>query len=92
MATGRRQHSADTTCSNRVDNDCEGVSDESASQGATRAQDYNSSRSNTTSARLDPDSDNDSILTEVRCSKTSDECTGIVDGDDRVVRKKPGKR
>ena len=92
MATGRRQHSAATTCSNDVDNDCDNVVDESTSENATRAQDYNSSRSNTTSARLDDDSDGDSVLEEVRCSKTSDDCVGIVDDHDTVVRKKPGKR
>ena len=92
MATGRRQHSAVITCSNDIDNDCDDVTDESSSENATRAQDYNSSRSNTTSARLDPDSDNDSILREVRCSKTNDECVDIVDDGDPVVRKKPGKR
>ena len=92
MATGRRTHSPATDCSNNADNDCDGVTDESTNQNATRAQDYNSSRSNTTAARLDQDSDNDSVLKEVRCSKTNDECVGIVDGDDPVVRKKPGKR
>ena len=91
MATGRRQHSAATTCSNDIDNDCDDASDDRESQGATRAQDYNSSRSNTTSARLDDDSDGDSILEEVRCSKTSDDCVGTVEDGGPVVRKKPGK-
>ena len=91
MATGRRQHAAVTTCSNEIDNDCDNGGDESTDLGATRAQDYNSSRSNTTSARLDDDSDGDSILEEVRCSMTSDDCVSTVDGGDQVVRKKPGK-
>jgi hypothetical protein len=65
-----------------VDDDCDGA--------ATRAQDYNSSRSNTTSLRLDDDSDGDS-LEEVRCSMRSDECVDAGDNDP-VVRKKPGRR
>lgn len=59
--------------------------------GGTRAQDYNSSRSNTTTAILDTDSDGDR-LEEVRCSRVSDECVDAGNGDDPVVRKKPGKR
>ena len=63
----------------------------SGNSGGTRAQDYNSSRSNTTTAKLDTDSDDDS-LEEVRCSRVSDECVDAGNGDDPVVRKKPGKR
>ena len=98
LPTGKRQHAAapgadldqdgrpDVVCAKAntegVDDDCDGV--------ATRAQDYNSSRSNTTSLRLDDDSDGDS-LEEVRCSMRSDECVDAGDNDP-VVRKKPGRR
>jgi hypothetical protein len=59
----------------------------------TRAQDYNSSRSNNSSARLDPDSDGDSTLEEVRCSMASDDCmTTADDGNDLTLRKRPGKK
>ena len=106
-----KTHAPATTCTDGMDNDCDGVADatpanhnttranrtlRSAPQsdgnsGGTRAQDYNSSRSNTTTAILDTDSDNDS-LEEVRCSRVSDECVDAGNGDDPVVRKKPGKR
>lgn len=111
LPTGKRQHApASPSCTDGVDDDCDGVVDDApanhnttrsnrtlratqprrSATGQSRAQDYNSSRSNTTSLRLDDDSDGDS-LEEVRCSMRSDEC---VDGgnNDPVVRKKPGKR
>lgn len=59
-------------------------------QTRSRAQDYNSSRSNTDGVRLDPDSDGDS-LREVRCSTRSDECVDAGNGDDPVLRKRPGR-
>ena len=64
--------------------------DDGESGGQTRAQDYNSSRSNTTSARLDEDSDGDSLGKETRCSMRNDEC--VSDDNDPVVRKKPGRK
>ena len=62
----------------------------SSSSGGTRAQDYNSSRSNTDGLRLDDDSDGDS-LEEVRCSMRSDDCVSTGDGNDLVLRKRPGR-
>jgi hypothetical protein len=88
------------TCGNGKDNDCDDT-DRAASpanhnttrSNRTRAQDYNSSRSNNSSARLDPDSDGDSALKEVRCSMASDDCVSDAagDGNDLVLRKRPGR-
>jgi hypothetical protein len=98
MATGKRQHAApppgggdanhNTTRANRT---LRSAPQSDGNSGGTRAQDYNSSRSNTTTAILDTDSDDDT-LEEVRCSRVSDECVDAGNGDDPVVRKKPGKR
>lgn len=67
----------------------------SSSSGGTRAQDYNSSRSNTTTVRDDKagdlDSERDSALREVTCSMASDDCVEYQDGEDPVLRKRPGK-
>jgi hypothetical protein len=63
---------------------------EGGASGGSRAQDYNSSRSNNVNGEADPDSDGDS-LEEVRCSMRSDECVDA-GNNDPVVRKKPGKR
>ena len=79
-----------TTRSNRTLRSTQPRQPRGGATGQSRAQDYNSSRSNTTSLRLDDDSDGDS-LEEVRCSMRSDECVDA-DNNDPVVRKKPGKR
>lgn len=79
-----KTHTTSAAC-NGKDDDCTGTG------GQTRAQDYNSSRSNTTTVRFDDDSDGDS-LEEVRCSRVSDECVDSGDGDDPVLRKRPGKQ
>jgi len=86
-----------------------------ASEGKVRAQDYNSSRSNTTAVREDSqgDLDRDGRVDLVTCrdgvdqdcddddvdaspanhnTTRSNRLAPATDGDDRVVRKKPGKR
>jgi len=88
----------DAACRDGVDNDCDGVASaapanhNSTRSNRSRAQDYNSSRSNKSSGKIDTDDDGDSVLEEVRCSMASDACIDPGDGSDRVVRKKPGKR
>jgi hypothetical protein len=88
------------TCRNGADNDCDDTrrsaspaNHNTTRSNRTRAQDYNSSRSNNSSARLDPDSDGDSALKEVRCSMASDDCVSNAadDGNDLVLRKRPGR-
>lgn len=63
-----------------------------ASEGKVRAQDYNSSRSNTTAAREEKegDLDRDGRADILACRDGADE--DCDDGDDRGVRKKPAKR
>ena len=138
LATGKRTHAPPTSCTDGVDNDCDGAASAAPanhnttrsnrtlratppssggstgatrgvgynssrsnntngeadgggnSGGGTRAQDYNSSRSNTDGVRLDDDSDGDS-LEEVRCSMRSDDCVSTGDGNDLVLRKRPGR-
>ena len=64
---------------------------ENADQSKTRAQDYNSSRSNTTMAiELDDDSDGDSIPTDDVCRNAVDnDCTGRT--DEQQTLKRPDK-
>jgi len=73
------------TCRDGVDEDCN-----DADAGPTRAQDYNSSRSNISTSKLEPDDDRES-LREVRCSTRSADCVDAANGDDPVVRKRPGR-
>jgi hypothetical protein len=89
------------TCGNGADDDCNGT-DRAASpanhnttrSNRTRAENYNSTRSNKAGARLDSDSDDDSTLKEVRCSMANEDCVTSAggDGNDLVLRKRPGKK
>ena len=64
---------------------------ENDDQSKTRAQDYNSSRSNTTTAiELDDDSDGDSILTDNVCRNgVDDDCDSAT--DEQQTLKRPDK-
>jgi hypothetical protein len=91
--TGRAASPANhnTTRSNRAPAE----NHNSTRSNRARAENYNSTRSNKASPRMATDSDGDSDLREVRCSMASDDCVSDAaggDGNDLVLRKRPGKK
>jgi hypothetical protein len=74
------------TCGNGVDNDCDDTDVD------VRPANHNTTRSNRTQPRdRGPGSDGDSRLREVRCSTRSADCVDAANGDDPVLRKRPGR-
>ncbi len=73
-------------CRNGVDEDCDDT------DADVRPANHNTTRSNRTQARdRSPGGDGDSRLREVTCSMASDDCVEYQDGNDIVLRKRPGR-